>query len=307
MTITPSGAVFIITTCLILLAALVTTRRHERLDERLKGLSRSKRSRVDSERVAEATQATLTKMGEPLLPSDEIERSRLRTRLIHAGFYNPRAIFAFLGVKMLLMTLPGLAGFAGGILGFFPVGNGIKYGIIASVFGSMIIPGVALDYLKRRRQSSLRRSLPDAIDVIVICMEGGLSLLAAFHRVVSELRMAHPLLAAEMSIVEREIQLGRTIGDSLRHFADRTNLEELRTLASVIIQAEHYGASLVSTLRTHARTLRMMRVLRAEERAQKAAVKIVFPTLLCIFPAVCIVLAGPAAIQVMDMLAKMKP
>jgi tight adherence protein C len=306
MTIMPSAAVFIITTCLILLAALVITGRHEKLDERLKGLTRSKRSRVDSERVAEATQATLTKMGEPLLPSDEIERSRLRTRLIHAGFYSPRAIFAFLGVKMLLMTLPGLAGLAGGILGFFPVGNGIKYGIIASVVG-MIIPGVALDYCKRRRQASLRRSLPDALDVIVICMEGGLSLMAAFHRVVSELRMAHPLLAAEMSIVEREIQLGRTMGDALRHFADRTNMEELRTMASVIIQAEHYGASLVSTLRTHARTLRMMRVLRAEEKAQKAAVKIVFPTLLCIFPAVFIVLAGPAAIQVMDMRAKMKP
>jgi tight adherence protein C len=306
MTIMPGGAVFIITTCLILLAGLVITGRHKRVDERLKGLSRSKRSRVDSERVAEATQATLTKMGEPLLPSDEIERSRLRTRLIHAGFYNPRAIFVFLGVKMLLMTLPGLAGLAGGILGFFSVGNGIKYGIIASVVG-MIVSGVALDYLKRRRQANLRRSLPDALDVIVICMEGGLSLMAAFHRVVSELRMAHPLLAAEMSIVEREIQMGRTIGDALRHFADRTNLEELRTLASVIIQAEHYGASLVSTLRTHARTLRMMRVLRAEEKAQKAAVKIVFPTLLCIFPAVFIVLAGPAAIQVMDMLAKMKP
>jgi len=305
MTFMPTGGVFVFTTCLVLLAALVITRRRERLDERLQGLSRSKRSRVGSERVAEATQVTLTKMGEPLLPSDEIERSRLRTRLIHAGFYDPRAIFAFLGVKMLLMTLPTLAGLAGGILGFLSVGNGIKFGIIASVVG-MLIPGLVVDYLKRRRQAKLRRSLPDALDVIVICMEGGLSLLAAFHRVVRELRMAHPLLAAEMSIVEREVQLGRPMGDALRHFADRTNLEELRTLASVIIQAEHYGASLVSTLRTHARTLRMMRVLRAEEKAQKAAVKIVFPTLLCIFPAVFIVLAGPAAIQVMDMLANMK-
>src|SRR5262249_12604771 len=152
-------------------------------------------------------------------------------------------------------------------------------------------------------QIMFRRALPDALDVLVICLEGGLSLTGAFKRVASELRTAHPGLATEMLIVEHEIQLGRPIGEAMRQFGERADLEEVRSLASVISQSERFGASLTKALRVHAESLREKRLQRAEEMAQKAATKIIFPTLLFIFPGVFIVILGPAAIQIVRALS----
>jgi len=292
---------FLATTSLVLLVSLLVRDRKSRIEVRLDGLGDRP---TDAGTLAQITQSTLSRIGSPLLPLEEEQPTRLKTELLKAGYYGPRALIIFLGIKMLLMAFPVALGVMAGMLGLTSVSIGAKYGLLASVFG-MIAPSFFLVHLKRKRQARLRRSLPDALDVIVICMEGGLSLPAAFQRVVDELRTVHPDLAMEMTIVEREMQFGRSTGEALRHFGERADLEEVRSLASVIIQAEHYGTSLVNTLRTHAKTLRTLRILRAEELAQKAAVKIVFPTLLCIFPAVFIVLAGPAAIQVLEMMARM--
>jgi len=168
----------------------------------------------------------------------------------------------------------------------------------------MIGPSFWLDGCKKKRQTSFRRSLPDALDLLVICLEGGLSLPGSLKRVGSELRTAHPVLALELSIVQREIQLGHSPGEALQKMGARTDLEEIRSLASVITQSERFGASLVKSLRVHAETLRLKRQQRAEELAQKAAVKILFPTLLLIFPAVFVVILGPAAFQIMEYLSQ---
>jgi tight adherence protein C len=170
----------------------------------------------------------------------------------------------------------------------------------------MIGPSFWLDSRKGERQSNFRRALPDALDILIICLEGGLSLQASIRRIATELRTAHPLLAAELAIVEREIQLGRSAGEALHQMGLRTDLEEVRTLASVITQAERFGASLVKSLRVHAETLRLKRRQHAEEMAQKAAIKIMFPTLLFIFPAIFIVILGPAAFQIVEMMARTK-
>jgi tight adherence protein C len=122
--------------------------------------------------------------------------------------------------------------------------------------------------------------------------------------VAGELKNTHPLLASELNIVQREIQLGQSSGESLAHLGERSDLEEIRSLAAVITQADRFGASLVKSLRVHADTLRLKRQQRAEEMAQKAGTKILFPTLLFIFPAIFVVILGPAAIQIMDMLGK---
>jgi len=166
----------------------------------------------------------------------------------------------------------------------------------------MIGPSFWLDRRKKARQMAFRRALPDALDVLVICLEGGLSLMAAFKRVAGELRTAHPPLAAELLIVEREVQLGRQTGEAMRQFGERADLEEVRNLASVITQSERFGASLVKALRVHAETLREKRLQHAEEMAQKAATKILFPTLIFIFPGVFIVILGPAVIRIMELL-----
>jgi tight adherence protein C len=150
-----------------------------------------------------------------------------------------------------------------------------------------------------------RRALPDALDLMVICLEGGLSLPAALKRISAELRTAHTELAAELAIVQREIQLGRSPGDALKQMGIRSDLEEVRSLSSVITQAEKFGASLVKSLRVHSETLRLKRQQRAEEMGAKAATKVLFPTLLFIFPAIFVVILGPAAIQIMKTLGSM--
>jgi tight adherence protein C len=136
-------------------------------------------------------------------------------------------------------------------------------------------------------------------------VEAGLSLPSALVRVSSELRTAHPMLAAEMTIVHREVQLGNSTGMSLRNFADRFDLEEVRSMASVILQAEKFGASIVNALRVHADALRRKRFQQAQERAQKATVKLLFPTVLFIFPAIFFVILGPAAFDIMEVLQDM--
>ncbi len=254
--------------------------------------------------MAGLARSTLPRMGKPLVPRDEEERTRLQGRLIHAGLYGRQAMVLFLGVKMLLMVGPALLGGMLGLVGAVPLLYGLIGGALCGVVG-MIGPSFWLDRRKAARQSCFRRALPDAMDVLVICLEGGLSLPGALKRVASELHTAHPELAAELNIVQREIQLGRQTGEALRHFAERSDLEEVRSLASVIAQAERFGASLVKALRVHAETLRQKRLQYAEEMAAKAGTKILFPTLLCIFPGVFIVILGPAVIQILDMFAQL--
>jgi tight adherence protein C len=167
--------------------------------------------------------------------------------------------------------------------------------------GGWMVPGLWLDSRVKRWQGMLRRGLPDAIDMLVLCLEGGASLSAAFQQVLNELRLAHPELAGELDIVQQETLLGKTTGEAFQAFGRRCDLEEVRALASVLVQNERYGVSVAKTLRLHAETMRQQRQYRAEELAQKAAVKILFPMVLCIFPAVFIVVLGPAAFQIARM------
>jgi tight adherence protein C len=275
-------------------------RGRSRLDARLKGLQ----DRIGSgstdppapRKVARITRSAV-KVGAALVPEDEKERTQLKARLVHAGFYGKQAMGVFLGVKMLLMVTPALVALVLGLLGLFKLRMAVPVGGCLGIIG-MIGPGFWLDRMKKKRQLRFRRALPDALDVIVICLEGGLSLPGALRRVASELREVHRELASELDIALREIQLGRTPGESLRNIGERSDLEELRSLAGVITQAERYGAGLIKSLRVHADTLRLRRQQKAEEMAQKAGTKILFPTLLFIFPAIFIVILGPAVMQI---------
>jgi len=166
----------------------------------------------------------------------------------------------------------------------------------------MIGPSLWLDKRKSKRQNTLRRGLPDALDVLIICLEGGLGLQAGIKRVADELSSAHPVLGGELKIVDREIQLGRSPGEALNHFGRRSDLEDIISLASVVTQSERFGASLVKSMKTHSDGLRVKRKQKAEEKAQKASTKILAPTLLFIFPAVFVILLAPAVYQVLDVL-----
>jgi tight adherence protein C len=296
---------FFLGSSFVLLCFLLLSGRKSRLDHRLSDLASRGGMLPDPDPLAEFAQSALPKMGASLMPKDEGERTQLQTRLIHAGLYGRQALLLFLGVKFLLMVGPATAGLVAGLFGMVPILHGLIVGGMLGVLG-MIGPSFWLDRRKAVRQTAFRRALPDALDVLVICLEGGLSLTGALRRVASELKTAHPILAAELRIAQREVQLGRATGEALRQFGERTDLDEIRSLASVVIQAERFGASLVKALRVHATTLRENRLHRAEELAQKAAIKILFPTLLFIFPGIFLVILGPAAIQIMEMLDQMK-
>jgi len=276
------------------LAALLATSGKARVDDRLRELNPANAAAPDQVRVI--ARRALPKLGSHLVPTDEKERSRLQAKLIHAGLYSRQAMVIFLGMKLVLMVGPGLVGLAVGVLGIVPMRPAILYGGCLGVLG-MIGPGKWLSGKKKARQSGFRKGLPDALDVVVICVEGGLSLVGAIRRVAGDLRDVHPTLAAELELVQREVTLGQPVGEALRRFGDRADLEEVRSLASVVLQSERFGAGLNKALRMHADTLRLKRQQRAEEMAQKAGTKVLFPTLLFIFPAIFVVILGPAAIQ----------
>jgi len=295
---------FVMISSLVLLVfTLVSGRKNRVLEGRLKDLSGlgGPAAEAEADPVAQLGKG-VGKIGQYVAPVDEEQRTRLQARLIHAGFYSRQAMVIYLGTKLLLTVGPAIIGVLASLLfrDYINLGYGLIIGAALGIIG-MIGPSFYLDMRKSARQTGIRRSLPDALDVLVIRLEGGLSLPGAFKRVASELRTAHPLLAYELSICEREIQLGRSTGESLRGFGERVDLEEVRSLASVITQSERFGASLVRALRVHAETLRTKRLQYAEEMAQKATVKILFPTLFCIFPGIFIVILGPAAIQILRM------
>jgi tight adherence protein C len=295
---------FLMASSLVLMVSMLVSGRRARLETRLRDLSGRPGSPLDQVEMGQLARTALPKVGQVLLPSDEGERTLLTTRLIHAGLYSRQAMPIFLGVKLLLIVAPALAGLAAGAFGLVTVQEGLMLGAGLGI-GGVIGPSFWLDRQKRARQTTFRRALPDALDVLVICLEGGMSLPGALVRVGEDLRTAHPALALELNIVQREIQLGRTPGEALRQMGDRLDLEEMRSLASVILQADRYGAGLVKSLRVHAETLRNKRQQRAEEMAAKAATKLLIPTILLIFPAIFVVILGPAAIHLLRIFARM--
>lgn len=255
--------------------------------------------------LSRAVQSAIPRMGKSLLPGDAEELTRLKARLLHAGVYHPQGPLFFLGIKMLLIVGPALLGLLAGFAGILPLGYALLGGAFAGIIG-MIGPSLWLDRRKAKRQATLRRSLPDALDLMVVCMEGGLSLDAALQRVSGELKIPHPVLGLELSIVQREVQLGHPTGEALRSFSMRTDLDDVRNLAATVKNAQQFGASLVKSLRTFAETLRLKRQQSAEEMAHKAGTKMLFPTMLFIFPAIFVIILGPAAVQILDTFAKME-
>ena len=218
-------------------------------------------------------------------------------RFIEAGLYTTRAVRVFNAVRL---SLP-----VGMAIGIYLVclalrcepATRVLYGVFGGGFG-LLLPNVYLVRAKRARQLKVRRALPDVLDVITICMQGGLSLGAALDQVVRELAVVHPMLSVELHIVQRQVQMGQSVGQSLREMAVRVDLEELRSMSGVIVQAERVGASLATALANFSRGLRLKRQQRAEEMAHTTGVKVLFPTLFLIFPVMFGIILGPAAIQV---------
>jgi tight adherence protein C len=284
----------------------------ERVDARLRDLPQSHKAPRFSRRTrgpesqSRQSRSRLFSIAARLVPDDQRERTRLQARLLHAGVYASWAPSVFLFFKLMLMAAPPIVGFVLAELGLLDGNRALLGGAIVGGLG-LLLPSLWLQRRKSRRQAALCRSLPDFLDLLVACVQSGLSLEAALQRVTDELTLAYPLLSGEMAIVQRQIELGATPDLALRSFAERSDLSPLYSLSTLIEQARRFGTSVTDALRTQAEMLRYQREQRAEELAQKASVKILFPTLLCIFPAIFVVLVGPAAVLLYEKFSVEQP
>jgi tight adherence protein C len=165
-----------------------------------------------------------------------------------------------------------------------------------------LLPGMALARMAKKRQHTIRLSLPDALDLLVVSVEAGLGLDQALQRVGEELAFAHKDLSDELRLVNLELRAGKARPDALRNLADRTGVDDLSSLVAMLVQTDKFGTSVAQSLRVHSDTLRTKRRQRAEEAAAKTGVKMVFPLVFCIFPAIWVVTIGPAAIKFVQVL-----
>jgi tight adherence protein C len=230
-----------------------------------------------------------------VLPKSQTEISVTRERLQRAGYRNDSAVNMLNGSKvlvpLLLCTLALVTGF----------GKFNPFVIYISALGiGFILPDFWLGRKIKARQKRIRRGLPDVLDMLVICTEAGLSLDQATARTSAELLHAQPDLCDELGIVVLEQRAGRARSDAWKQMADRTGVDSLRNLVSMLVQSEQFGTSIAKTMRTHSDTLRTQRVQAVEEQAAKTSVKLVFPLVFFIFPALFIVTLGPAVILMME-------
>jgi tight adherence protein C len=234
-------------------------------------------------------------------PGPTAEDAQSQEKLVQAGFDTPTAPATYFFCRVVaFVVLPVLAIAFGPRSSFFVYALSIGF----ALFSGWIIPMGVLDRLIRQRQERIRRSVPDALDLMVVCVEAGVSLDAAILRVAREIRLAHTDLAHELAVVNRKTNAGIPRDAALRALWQRTGVEELRTLVSSMIQSEKWGTSIATVLRVSAETLRRKRRQTAEKKAKQAPLKMTFPLVLFILPALFIVIMGPALTQVIKEFGK---
>lgn len=233
-----------------------------------------------------------------VLPTSAAEQTNLRQKLAGAGYRHPQAQTTFLASKTVLAILGFVLAIAGGVAGHMELV--MLLGLAAFCAGTgLMLPDLWLSLATGARKEKIRYGLPDTLDLLVVSVESGLALDAALKRVGEEMAPVHPDLSEELRIATAETQVGVPRAEALDNMARRSAVDELRSLVSVITQAEKFGTSIAKALRNQAESLRTKRRQAAEERAQKTAVKLMIPLVLFIFPAMGVVLAGPAALNVM--------
>ncbi len=240
-------------------------------------------------------------LAKPVKPKSADEQSQLKIRLANAGIRKESAPMIFLasktilGLGLLITTL--LVSASSG----HPAQKILSMTIFAGGIG-FLLPDLWLYLATKDRQEKLRHALPDCLDLMVVSVEAGLGLDSAMMKVSNEMGRVHPELSEEFMLTNMEIQMGLPRAEALQNLADRTAVPEIRSLTAMLIQAEKFGTSIAKALRTHADSLRTKRRQEAEERAAKTAVKLILPLILFIFPAIFVVLAGPAVLKLWETL-----
>ena len=274
---------------------LTTSRLRQRLADTIAANSVVERSARWRERLASVIQP-LAKLS---LPAEGWEGSAIRIAFINAGWRQPSAPTIFFGIKTLLALSFPLITLA--LSGEGLRGSGVSRILFVLVSASAVgyyLPNLVLRYKIADRQREIFESFPDALDLLIICVESGLGLDQAIAKVATEIDIKSKVLAQELQLVLMELRSGFSRETALRHLALRTGLEEIDLLVAMMIQADRFGTSMGDSLRVHADNLRTKRRQRAEEAAAKIAVKLLMPLIFMIFPTLMLVLVGPAMIQI---------
>ncbi len=258
--------------------------------------------RIDYRKMLESN---LEKVGNlPALQASMAKDKDSKKLLIHAGFHSENALQIYYAIRLTSVLLGASAGLL--VVNSFPDLSAMWsfYCFALLLGGSYLLPATILTKMANRRMSYLRRFFPDALDLLVVCSEAGLGLLEAFQRVSRELQVAHPQLSSEIGLVCSKVRVGISIQQALNEFSDRTGLEDIRGLNSVLVQSLRLGTGIAETIRVYADEYRDKRLQQAEENAAKLGVKLIFPTMVCIWPSFFIVAIGPAMLKVMNIWSK---
>jgi tight adherence protein C len=272
--------------------------RADAIDRRLGELTIDRGEAADDKPRFQSLIGALKRIGEKA-PKSPREMGSLRLRLVQAGFRRDEALTLFFGIRV---------AFALGLFTLFSTSILSRPNIMVALGGlglGYILPGMVLARVAKRRAHRIRLALADMLDLLVVSVEAGLGLDAALLRVGQELAFAYPALSDELRLINLELRAGKPRAEALRNLADRTGVDDLGSLVTMLIQTDKFGTSVAQSLRVYSETLRTKRRQRAEEAAAKTGVKMVFPLVICIFPAIWVITIGPAAIKFVTVLFPM--
>ncbi len=272
-----------------------TTERLEELRNPLKRREKLTKDGKKQDAMSKMLEKATPMLSAPLKPKTEVETSKLKQKLSQAGFRGDASTGTFLGLK-----------FAGLMAGLFLGGGALMiakgantdsmmYTVVVAAF-FFYLPDAVVWFIGRKRKQNIFLTLPDALDLLVVCVEAGLGLDQAMRKVTEEMRRTARVISEEFGLCNFHLQMGKSRNDVLRDLGERTGVDDVRSLAAILIQADKFGSSVAQALRVQSDSMRTRRRQLAEEKAAKTAVKLIFPLVIFIFPGIFVVLVGPAAI-----------
>jgi tight adherence protein C len=276
-------------------------------ERRLSEMNRPRKGKnlsdLDSENKRnEALQAVLQRaeaFSKPMQSKDQKEINKLKEKLVAAGFRSQTAPAAFLGMKFICIIV-GLVLSGGVSVLLYGLTNAALIRAVIVTGFAMFIPNVVLGIIAKKRKEQIFLGLPDALDLLVVCVEAGLGLDQALRKVADEMKKTYRAIADEVTVTNAHMQMGRTRAEALQDLGSRSGVDDLRQLCAMLIQADRFGTGIANALRVQSDSMRTKRRQMAEEKAAKTAVKLIFPLVIFIFPGIFVVLVGPAAINMIE-------
>ena len=283
--------------------------RNSQAEDRLERIGRPKSlvdievSQADTKGRYAGLKDMFSNLGGAMEPQNDLEKNTIRLRLANAGFRSEQAAGVYAGIRivsLVVFLLPALF--------IFLLKDGFTLKSMQYTLGlggiGFYLPQISLWYLRTTRQKEIFLTLPDALDLLVVCVESGLGLDAALRKVTEEMKGHAKTICEEFQLANLQLQMGRPRREVLHDLGIRTGVDDVRSLAAILIQADRFGSSIAQALRVQSDAMRTRRRQLAEEKAAKTAVQLIFPLVLFIFPAIFVVLVGPAAIQIQKNLLK---